>query len=319
MYQWNLAIQRELGTNVVAQLAYVASHGKNLSFPVAINQVPENKLGPNDSPSQRPFPIYDGINGDTFSAISNYNSLQASIQKRLASGVSFEFNYVWSHFMDYQSSSSAGGEAGANHYQNGYNPAANYGASNFDVRNALKGRIVYELPFGHGRMLLNNNRLLDSVIGGWQAAGTLVLSSGHPFTPTINGSNNSYSQAGEWYPNKIASPRPAHRSINEWFNPAAYALPVPGTFGNVRRNSVYGPGFEAVNLSAGKTFSISREVELQIRADATNAFNHTNFGQPATGLVPGGPSNDPFQDSNTSISSLVGGGRTMQINGRISF
>lgn len=319
MYQWNLAIQRELGTNIVAQLAYVASHGKHLSFPVDINQVPENKLGPNDSPSQRPYPIYDSINGDTFNAVSNYDSLQASLQKRLTSGISFEFNYVWSHFMDYQSSSSAGGEAGANHYQNGYDPAANYGASNFDVRNALKGRLVYELPFGKGRTFLNNNPFLDSAIGGWQVASTLVLSSGLPFTPTISGNNNSFSQAGDWYPNQIASPRPTHRSINEWFNPSAYTLPAPGTFGNVRRNSVYGPGFEAVNLSVGKTFSISHEVNLQIRADATNVFNHTNFGQPSTSLVPGGPPDDPFQGSNTSISSLVGGGRTMQLNGRISF
>jgi hypothetical protein len=319
MYQWNLAVQRELGTNLVTQLAYVASHGKHLSFPVDINQVPEENLGPNDSPSGRPYPVYNGINGDTFNSITNYNSLQASIQKRLTSGISFEFNYVWSHFMDDQSSSSAGGQAGSNNYQNGYDPAANYGASNFDVRNAFKARFVYELPIGKGRMFLNDNRILDTVIGGWQASGTVVLSSGLPFTPTISGNNNSYSQAGDWYPNQLASPRPVHRSINEWFNPSAYTLPAPGTFGNMRRNSVYGPGFEVVNLSAAKTFPLSHQVELQIRADATNAFNHTNFGEPSTSLDPSGPPSNPFQGSNTSISSLQGGGRTMQLDGRITF
>jgi hypothetical protein len=318
-YQWNLEVQRELGTNMVGQLSYVASHVKNLSFPVNINQVPENKLGPNDSPADRPYPVYQSINGDTFNAISNYNSLQASIEKRLTSGISFEFNYVWSHFMDEQSSSSEGGNAGTQTVQRSYDPAASYGASNYDVRNAFKGRIVYEFPFGNNRMFLNHNRLLDTAVGGWQVAGTLVVQSGFPFTPTINGSNNSFSQAGDWYPNQIGSPRPAHRSINEWYDPSAFTVPAPATFGNLRRNNIYGPGLQVVNLSAGKTFSIRDRVDLQIRADTTNAFNHSNFGLPNISLSPNGPPSDPFQGSNTSITSLAGGGRTMQLTGRISF
>jgi hypothetical protein len=322
IYQWNLAVQRELGTNMVGQLAYVASHAKNLSFPVDINQVPENKLGPNDVPSGRPYPVYQSIFGNTFNAISNYNSLQASITKRLTSGISFNFNYVWSHFMDDQDSSAEGGPQGTQSVQRSYNPSASYGNSNFDVRNAFKGRVVYDLPVGRGRRFLNNNRLLDAVVGGWQASGTVVLSSGFAFTPTISGSNNSYSQAGDWYPNQIGTPRLAHRSINAWFNSDAYTLPAPGTFGDMRRNSVYGPGFELVNLAAGKTFSLSHGVDLEIRADATNAFNHSNFGLPASGLIAGGAGSspsDPFYGSPTNISTLLGGGRTMQLNGRLSF
>ena len=322
IYQWNLAVQRELGPNMVGEVAYVASHAKNLSFPVNINQVPENKLGPNDSPADLPYPVYQGIYGSTNNGISNYNSLQASITKRLTSGISFNFNYVWSHFLDDQDSSGLGGAQGTQAVQNSYNPAAGYGASNFDVRNAFKGRMVYELPLGKGKPFLNNNGLLDAAIGGWQISGTVVLSSGFPFTPTISGSNNSYSQAGNWYPNQIGNPRLAHRNIEEWFNPDAFTLPAPGTFGNMRRNSVYGPGFEVVNLSGGKTFSIKEGVDLQIRADASNAFNHPNFGLPNSSLVAGGPGStpsDPFYGSPTNISSVIGGGRTMQLTCRITF
>ena len=203
--------------------------------------------------------------------------------------------------------------------QRSYDPAASYGASNYDVRNAFKGRIVYQLPFGKEKMFLNHNRLLDTVAGGWQVAGTLLFSSGFPFTPTISGNNNSFSQAGDWYPNQIGNPRPAHRSISEWYNPSAYALPAPGTFGDLRRNNIYGPGLQIVNLSAGKTFSIADGVQVEIRADATNAFNHSNFGLPNTSLSPGGPASDPFQGSDTSITTLVGGGRRMQLNARVSF
>jgi len=181
---------------------------------------------------------------------------------------------------------------------------------------------VYELPFGKGKMLLNKSRVLDAVIGGWQTSGTMLFSSGLPFTPVISGSNNSFSQAGDWYPNQIRSPIPLHQSINQWFDPSAFTLPAPGTFGNMRRNSLYGPGINVVNLSAGKKFVLHEQIELQIRADATNAFNHPSFGQPSLGLVSGGPgssASDPFFGSPTNITSLTVLGRSMQLNGRISF
>ena len=322
IYQWNLAIQHELGPNMVGEIAYVASHAHNLSFPVDINQVPENMLGPNDSPSALPYPIYQSITGDTYNAISNYNSLQLSLERRFTSGFSFEFNYTWSHFLDDQDSSGYGGAAGTQTVQRSYNPAASYGSSNFDVRNAFKGRVVYELPFGKGKLLLNKSGLLNSVIGGWQASGTMVFSTGLPFTPTISGSNNSFSQAGDWYPNQIGNPIPRHQSTDQWFDPSAFTLPAPGTFGNMRRNSLYGPGINVVNLSAGKKFVLHEGVEFSIRADATNAFNHPSFGQPNFGLVSGGDGStnaNPFFGSPTNITTTSENGRSMQLNARISF
>jgi Carboxypeptidase regulatory-like domain len=322
IYQWNLAVQHELGTNMVAEMAYVGSHGFHLSFPVDINQVPEDKLGPNDSPSELPYPIYQSITGDTYNGISNYNSLQLSIARRFVSGLSFDFNYTWSHFLDDQDSSGYGGAAGSQPYQRSYDPSANYGSSNFDVRNAFKGTIVYELPFGKGKLFLNKSRMLDAVIGGWQASGTMLLSTGLPFTPRISGSNNSYSQAGDWYPNQVGNPIPRHQSIDQWFDPSAFTLAAPGTFGNMRRNSLYGPGIHLVNLSAGKKFVLHEGIELQIRADANNAFNHPSFGQPNFDLVSGGDGStdaNPFFGSPTNITTLTVGGRTLQLNARLSF
>src|SRR6185312_13519676 len=104
--------------------------------------------------------------GSTNNAISNYNSLQASIQKRMTSGLEFNFNYVWSHFLDDQDSSAWGGYGGAQIYQNSYVPSANYGPSNFDIRNAFKGHVIYQFPLGRGRRFLNNNYALDLLLGG---------------------------------------------------------------------------------------------------------------------------------------------------------
>ncbi len=324
-YQWNIQGQRQLGPNLVVSLAYVASHGHDLPFPVDINQVPQNKLAPDDQQS-RPYPQFGtiatagAVPGEN--AISNYHSLQATIQKRLTHGLNFNFNYVWSHFLDDLDTAGWGSHSGDTFWQNAYKPSANYGNSNFDVRNAFKGDLLYQLPFGQGRQFLNNNRLLDTVIGGWQASSTIVLLSGQPFTAVMNGSDNSFSLAGSnyrWFPNVIGNPKlsshPQH-GVNQWFNEAAFAVPAPGTFGNERRNQLTGPGLSRVNFSLGKSFAIWEQVRLQVRADANNIFNHPSFGLPASGLT---ANNGVIQTGSSSINSVSVPARTMQLSGRLSF
>ncbi|WP_446743582.1 carboxypeptidase regulatory-like domain-containing protein [Silvibacterium acidisoli] len=321
IYQWNFAVQRTLGNNYVAELAYVASHGLNLSFPVDINQVPEGQLSANDTPNGRPYPAFQSISGSTNNAISNYNSLQASITKRLTNGLSFNFNYVWSHFLDDQDSAAEGGIGGTQIYQSSYKPSANYGSSNFDARNALKGNIVYQLPVGKGKMFLNKSNWLDEAVGGWQVSSTMIFNSGNPYTVYVGGPNNSYSQAGNWYPNVVGNTRPEHRTIENWYNASAFAVPANGTFGDMHRNSLVGPGLSVVNLSAGKTFRIREGIDLQIRADSTNAFNHPSFGPPNQSLTPGPVVNGvtTIENTGTNISQVTVGGRTMQLNAHLSF
>jgi hypothetical protein len=320
IYQWNLAVQHELGTNMVAELAYVASHGFNLNFSTDLNQVPQTKWSSNDAAS-RPYPGFQSIGGSTNNAISNYNSLQASITRRLTSGLSLNFNYVWSHFLDDQDSSGWGGRSGPKDYQNAFDPSASYSNSNFDVRNAFKGNVVYELPFGRNRMFLNNNRLVDEVVGGWQVSGTMVLSSGNPFS-VYAADAVSYALAGTTFPNAVpgVSTKPAGgKSTNAWFNPAAFSRPAPGTWGNVRRNSLYGPGLELVDLSAGKKFTIREQVKLQIRADATNAFNHPSFGVPQNQLKSSATGTPTYDGASTNITSTTVGGRSVQLGARLEF
>jgi hypothetical protein len=335
-YQWNLEGERQIGNNLVFDLAYVASHGHDLPFPVDVNQIPENRLGPNDvAQGFRPYPQYGNISESTNNGLSNYNSLQATVQKRMSSGLDFNFNYTWSHFLDNIDSSGWGSRAGAQTYQSSYNVGASYSNSNFDVRNAFKGSAVYQLPFGKGRTFLNNNWLLDEVVGGWQATGTIVLLTGQPFTVTMK-NNNSYAQSGQWYPNLIGNPKLANRGpyhgTNQWFNEAAFAQPANGTFGNFRRNTLYGPGLNRVNFSLGKTFAIHESIGLQIRADANNLFNHPSFQLPTTG----NPSVAPLtvcsdtksagcsavgavQTGTSTIRSTTVGGRTMQLGARLTF
>jgi hypothetical protein len=321
IYQWNFGVQRSLTTDVVAELAYVGSHGFNLAFPVDINQVPPSGWSPNDS-QNRPYVNFQGITGASSrtNAISNYHSLQASITKRMARGVSLSFNYTWSHFLDDLDTSGWGSRAGQQDYQNASDPAANYSNSNFDVRHAFKGYAVYQLPFGRGKQFLNHSTLLDEVVGGWQVSGTVVLETGQPFS--VYGDQANYSLAGTQFPNRSPGVPlyPSNRGINGWFNPAAFTKPADGTWGNVRRNSLYGPGVNVFNMSAAKSFGLPWEsMRIEFRADAANVFNHKSLG------IPGGRNlgsaagvDQPYTSSNT-ISSVTTGARNMQLMLRLSF
>jgi hypothetical protein len=256
--------------------------------------------------------------GSTNNALSNYNALQAQITKRFTQGLEFNVNYTWSHFLTDQDSSGWANREGNQNYQNAFNPADNYSNSNFDIRNMFKGEAVYQLPVGYGRMFLNNNRLLDLLLGGWQTAGTFVVQGGNPLTINTGNNNTSNNQSGNntQYANLVGNyhlPGGTKSRLKEWYNLNAFAVPAPFTYGDFRRNIVYGPGLSVVDFSLGKTFDIWRErgVRLQIRADATNVLNHASFGQPGNNAI--------GQGQSAQITKTTIGGRNMQLYGRISF
>jgi hypothetical protein len=316
-YQWNLSLERQFGQNYVATLTYVGNHGSNLSFPVDINQVPENRLSANDL-GNKPYPVFLGITGSTNNAISNYNALQAQVTKRMSHGLQLNANYTWSHFLDDLDSSGWGNREGFQNYQNAFDPSANYANSNFDVRNMFKGQAIYQLPFGRGKQFLNKNLLLDEVLGGWQVSGVWVIEGGNPMGITTGGNNSSNNQSGSFTQQanlvgNINLPGGTKSRLREWYNISALAVPAPFTYGNFLRNQVYGPGIVNVAASLGKTFDVwpERGVKLQLRADAGNVLNHASFGQPGNNAIgPGATAN---------ITSTTVGGRQIQLYGRISF
>jgi hypothetical protein len=320
MYSWSLGVQREISKGITAEVVYVGKHGADMQFKGDINQVPVNKLSVNDDPSGRPFPQFEGISGSTFNALSNYNALQAQAKKRLANGIAFTAAYTWSKFLNDMDVSPFNGAGGTVNFQNFHDPGSNYAPSNFDIRESLKTSVVYELPFGKERVYLNNNRLLDMIVGGWQVSAISINQSGNPFTVTFDGPNNSYSQAGSWYPNQLRPAQSGPKSLGQWYDPTAYAVAANGTFGDSRRNSLRAHGIDTQNLSLGKTFNIYEGIGLQIRGDASNVFNHPNFD------APDGNFNDPVNLSTPdrpqgagAISNTTVGGRNMQISARIEF
>ncbi len=280
--QWNLSLQQEIGQNRVIELAYVGSKGTKLLTARDINQPRPSPLPQNP----RPVSSFDDINLLESRSDSSYHSLQVRFQQPLASGVSVLSSYTWGKSIDTASHffSSAGDP---NFPQDSFNVRAERGRSNFDVRHRLSLALSYDLPVGRGHTLLGNRGWLSSVSGGWQIYTMVALQSGRPFTvaivPEFNNSNTGRSILGFGYndrPNLAGDPGLSDPMPDRWFNTAAFAFPPFGSFGDVGRNILDGPGYQNVNLSLLKNVVLTEGWHLQLRAEAFNLFNHPNFDLP---------------------------------------
>ena len=278
---WNLSLQRELGRNRVFELAYVGSKGTKLLATRDLNQ-------PGPSPRQpnlRPNPIFDEISLQGSMADSNYHSLQAKFQQRLAGGLSVIASYTWSKSIDNASGifASAGDP---NYPQDSWNLRAERGRSNFDIPHRFTAGYTWDLPFGKGRRWLGEG-LGAAILGGWQTDGIIALQSGRPFTvallPEFDNSNTGRTNLGfgaNDRPNLVGNAALSSPTPERWFNPAAFAIPAYGSFGTAGRNILSGPGFRNVNASLRRSIALTERTTLQLRGEFFNLFNQVNLGLP---------------------------------------
>ena len=147
--------------------------------------------------------------------------------------------------------------------------------------------VVVDLPFGEGHRFLSDNGWLTTVLSGWETYGIITLQSGRPFTvallPDIDNSGTGRSSLGfgaNDRPNIVGDPTLANPTPERWFNTAAFAFSPFGTFGNAGRNILDGPGYQNFNASLVKNTALSERLNLQLRAEVFNLFNHPNFNLP---------------------------------------
>jgi hypothetical protein len=278
--QWNVSVERQVGS-FLFEAAYVGNKAiKLLSILPLNNPVP----GPGTINTRRPYTGWGTINYDGPFGAGMYNGLQAKVEKRLGAGLTFLASYSYAKAVDDSDSINLTTSAGTNQPQNPQNFRAEWSPSYNDVRQRLVASYVYELPFGKGkRWMTNTNRALDGIAGGWQINGIWTAQSGLPFTiqsPT----DTSNTGTANIRPNSTGLPGnlPAgQRSISNWLNPAAFALPTGYAYGNVGRNTARSPGLDNWDLSGFKDFKLTeRPLTLQFRAELFNGLNHPNFGLP---------------------------------------
>jgi len=279
---WNFGIQRQFWRNSIVEVSYVGSKGTKLLISRDINQPRPSQQQPN----LRPNPFFDEINFQESSGNSIYHSLQARFQQRLTAGLSVLGSYTWGRSIDNASGIFAS-SGDPNFPQDSFNLAAERGRSNFDVNHRFSMSYSWELPFGKGRRWLGDAGLATALLSGWQTYGVITLQTGRPFTvallPEFDNSNTGRSNLGfgaNDRPNLVGDAEISNQTPERWFNTVAFAIPTYGTFGNAGRNIIDGPSFQNVNFSLLKNTSLSENLNLQLRAEFFNLFNHPNFGLP---------------------------------------
>jgi hypothetical protein len=277
MQQWHLSFQYELPAETVFQLTYAGSRGLKQYIYLNGNQATPTADPNSPLASRRPFPAVDGFIGWFRSGgQSNYNSLQARAEKRFSHGLSFLVSYTWAHALDIASNADLGAQNGGDFrfYQQ---PNLEYGNSDFDVRQRLVFSYLYELPIGHGKQLFGDaSGALQAVVGGWQIGGITSFSTGNWFT-IIDGNASFANSDGQQRPDLVGDPRGKPCQPGTFFNTCAFADPPLGSFGNVNRNTVQGPGYQIWDFSVFKNFSLTERVKLEFRTEFFNIFNHPNL------------------------------------------
>jgi outer membrane receptor protein involved in Fe transport len=274
---YNVNIEHQIASGLALQIGYVGSAGRKLFRFRDINQVTDPVSG------AKPFPNLGYVNQFESSASSSYNSLQTSLRMRNWHRLTSTLNYTWGHSID-NASDGQDYVPNASQPDNSYNPAAERASSNFDTRQRLEWIWSYDLPNFSGPKHLTN---------GWSLEGVTVYSTGQPYN--INYLfEGDYNGSGEYFgrPDLIGNPYTGTSTPAGVLNLAAFAAPctwdpvngvcVAGTqhFGNVGRNAFRGPNYANFDFSLVKNTKLTERLNMQMRADFFNIFNHPNFSNP---------------------------------------
>ncbi len=290
-YQWNADVGYSLWSGAAFEAQYQGSRSIHLDRSFYNNQ-PVNPVNTSIKSlnSQRPNQLWGDIRTFQEDGWSTYHALTLVLRQRTYHGLSGQIGYTWSHDLDLSADSNGGGTLSQQ-----YNPAADYGNANWDVRNRVSAVFAYALP-----AFANMNALGREALGGWQLSGVVNIQSGMPFNVSM-GSSTTASGVGQgtqrptWVHKEKAncSLKNAYKGFDTTgtscidvtaYQPAVnYALASkPVGFGNLHRNSLFGPGFQYENLAVFKTFPIHERLAFQFRSEAYNVFNHPSGSNPSS-------------------------------------
>ena len=286
---WNIKIEQQIAPGTSLAIGYVGSHGYHEMLSVDANEpVPNYVNGVASFPvTSSPVLANPAVSNTTTwlsEGLSSYNALQLDLNRRFSRGLQFRGVYTWSKSLDDGTAwNSSVGSNAPGFVEFPLNPKLDWGPSTSDVRHLAVLNASWDLPF--------RSRLF----GGWSVSAIETLQSGFPFTPSLgfNPADNGDSR------NPIRpSVNPAFSgpviigSPAEYFNPLAFLNPAAGTFGNLGRDTLNGPGLAELDFSALKVTPLTEKIKLQFRAEFFNLLNRTNFGIPnpvvysAAGTVP---------------------------------
>ena len=304
---WNFNVQQKLAGNTSVEIGYVGSKGTKLVRLYDANQ-PDGNFN---------FPNPNFQSNDVLAPISSsvYHALQTTLRVQSQRGFSGFASYIWGKSLD-DASDGIDFTAGAAFPQDSTNLRAERGPSTFDTRHRFTTGLNYALPAWHAAGKFGS---------GWQLNWIASLQSGRPI-PIVTSDDTS----GRFYfnqrPNLVPGVNPVLPNWNPasgYLNVAAFSQPAFGSFGNLGRNSIYGPDYRNLDFSVTKNTQIWDKLNVQLRAEFFNVFNHPNFALPNGSIAFGaGPVGTISQTPDVAQGNpgLGGGGpRVIQVAAKFTF
>jgi hypothetical protein len=291
---YNLTVEQQLGNKMAFSLAYVGNRSNHIMGSRQFNPAvfgPGATVG--NENSRRLFPGLGAVELAQSYEYEGFNSLQANITRRESNNLTLLTNIVWSKTIDNTSSATEGNDGPPNPF----NLASGRGPADFDQTIRFNLSANYVIPNA------NVQGWKNAVVNGWQVNTIVSLQTGFPFT-VVSGTDRSLSGVGNDFADQVGNPaRPAGVSkVKEYFNTAAFVPATIGTFGNIGRNGLRGPGYADVDTSVFKNMFTGDRVSAQFQAEAFNTFNRVNFGNPTNSA-----------DANTAPVNSVSSGTYGQI------
>jgi hypothetical protein len=304
--QYNLAIERQLPGEIDLRIGYIGQrtiHQNNSGGPG--NTEPDlNYAPPGDytEQSERPYQPFNTIS-EAFDPIfhSTTNSLQVGVHKRYKNGLMINAEYQWIRVL------------GVENFQNPTTIGDSYGNISSNTPQVLQVNYAYELPMGQGKAFFRTaSGITDKIISGWQLAGVTTFETGQPFSVSYTAPGSQvYGASGRADRVPGVPLYPAHKSLAEWFNPAAFTAPQPYTFGTSGYDMLWGPHYQNWDMNLVKNIDLGERYRAQLRGEVFNVANHPNFSVPSSAI------SNPA--SNGVISSVVNENRTMEFGAKFSF
>jgi hypothetical protein len=293
--QASAGVQREIAGNMLLSADFIYSRGSNLATLVNLNQPLPNAAG-NNALGALPYPNFGFIEWRADNGTSNYKGVDLGLEKRFSHGYAFGVAYTIGKSQD--NSSEQLTTQGSNAFpQNARDFGPWYGLSDYDVRHRFSANFVWGLPLG-----------TNMIARDWTVSGIYTAHTGHPFT--VNQSNNNVGTNMTGLPNIVGDPS-GPKTVDQWFNTAAFQAVPTGVFGNEQRNQLTGPGFQNLDLTLQRQIKLNTRTAVTLRWDIFNVFNTVNFGLP----------NRDISTAATfgTVSSLSSDPRIMQIAARFTF
>jgi hypothetical protein len=282
MFQYLFNVQRELDKSTALEIGYLGSRSHRLERMFDWNETIPGTSG--SVQSRKPYPEYTKVQEIGNVAEAKYNSFTLKLTRRLDKGLSLLVGYTLSKTTD-NGSGIRTLDGDTLFPQDSFCLACEWGPSVFDVRHRIVSSILYELPFGDGKPMAKTG-VGSAILGGWQVSAIINKSSGFPRT-MYTGTDVSLTGGGQDRPNSTGvSPvlSSGEQSILQWFNRAAYVPNAAGTWGNVGRNTIIGPGIFNVDASIIRNFRLPTNKSVQFRLEAFNVLNRPIWNDPSTTL-----------------------------------